>query len=172
MYSQGCLELIVTPGQNGCLGMTRPEISAELVAAYRATEYRVRPAAGFGTSPDCAFILRIDRYSAPLSQLFSASGHRCAAFITACNPFSLPRSSEANHAACARLRDALIRHIPHPEEIIEGEGGDPSGIWPGEESFLVLGLNLETSRALGRKFEQNAIVWAGPDAIPRLILLR
>lgn len=160
------------PGQNGGPCMTRPEISAELVAAYRSTEYHVRTAAGFGTSPVCPFILRIDRYSAPLSQLFSASGHRCAAFITACNPFSLRRSPEANHAACARLRDALIRHMPHPEEIIEGEGSDPSGVWPGEKSFLALGLDLETSRELGRKFEQNAIVWAGPDAIPGLILLR
>jgi hypothetical protein len=28
------------------------------------------------------------------------------------------------------------------------------------------------AQALGREFRQNAIVWAGPDAIPRLILLR
>jgi hypothetical protein len=172
MYSQGCLELIVTPGQNGGLGMTRPEISAELVAAYRSTEYCVRPVAGFGMGFVCPFILRVDRYSAPLSQLFSASGHRCAAFITACNPFSLPRSPEANHAACGRLRDALIGCVSHPGQIIEGEGSDPSRVWPGEESFLVLGLDIETSRALGNKFEQNAIVWTGPDAVPRLILLR
>ena len=158
--------------QHGYACMTRPEISAELVAAYRATEYRVRPAAGSGTGSVCPFVLRVDRYSAPLSQLFSASGHRCAAFITACNPFSLPRSLEANHAACGRLRDALIAYVPHPGQIIEGEGSGPSGGWPGEESFLALGLDLETSQALGRKFEQNAIVWAGPDAVPRLILLR
>lgn len=152
--------------------MTRPEISAELVAAYRSTEYRVRLAAGFSTNSGCPFILRVDQYSAPLSQLFSASGRRCAAFITACNPFSVSQSREANHAVCARLRDELIRHAAHPEQIIEGEGRDPSGAWPGGKSFLALGLDLETSQALGRKFGQNAIVWAGVDAVPLLILPR
>ncbi len=152
--------------------MMRPEISAELVAAYRSTEYRVRLAAGFSTNSDCSFILRVDQYSVPLSQLFSASGRRCAAFITACNPFSVPQSRKANHAVCAWLRDELIRHAAHPEQIIEGEGCDPSGAWPGEKSFLALGLDLETSQVLGRKFGQNAIVGAGVDAVPRLILLR
>ncbi len=109
--------------------MTRPEISAELVAAYRSTEYRVRLAAGFSTNSGCPFILRVDQYSAPLSQLFSASGRRCAAFITACNPFSVSQSREANHAVCARLRDELIRHAAHPEQIIEGEGRDPRPVW-------------------------------------------
>jgi hypothetical protein len=36
----------------------------------------------------------------------------------------------------------------------------------------VLGLDLDTSCALGREFHQNAIVWAGEDAVPSLILLR
>ncbi len=35
-----------------------------------------------------------------------------------------------------------------------------------------LGLPLEEARALGNEFEQNAIVWSGPDAVPKLILLR
>ena len=152
------------------------DISASLVAAYRATEYRVGPETGSdgesGTGSSRTFILRIDQYSESLSRLFAASGHQCAAFITACNPFSVPQSREANHAVCARLRDELIRHAAHTEQIVEGEGRDPSGAWPGEKSFLALGLDLETSQVLGRKFGQNAIVWAGADAIPRLILLR
>ena len=152
--------------------MAQPEISAGLVIAYRSTEYCVGPSAGLDTSPSRTFILRIDQYSEPLSRLFFASGHRCAAFITACNPFSLPQSPGLNQAACAHLRDALIRHTSRPEEIIEGEGRDPSGAWPGEKSFLVLGLDLGASKALGGKFEQNAIVWAGADAIPKLVFLR
>lgn len=84
----------------------------------------------------------------------------------------MPQSREANHAVCARLRDELIRLATHLEQIVEGEGRDPSEAWAGEKSFLALGLDLETSQVLGRKFGQNAIVWAGADAIPRLILLR
>ncbi len=152
--------------------MTQPEISAKLVIAYRSTEYCVGSPADSDTSSGRTFILRIDQHSQPLSRLFVALGHRCAAFITACNPFSLPQSPELNHAACARLRHALIHYTSRPEEIVEGEGRDPSGAWPGEKSFLVLGLDLETSKVLGGKFEQNAIVWAGADAIPRLVLLR
>jgi hypothetical protein len=114
----------------------------------------------------------VDQHSEPLSQLFTTSGHQCAAFITACNPFGVRQSSKANRAACARLRERLAQYAPQPKRIIEGVGLDSAGDWPGEESFLVLGLDLETSRALGREFHQNAIVWVGNDAIPRLILLR
>lgn len=84
----------------------------------------------------------------------------------------MSQSCEANDAVCAQLRDELISRAAHPEQIIKGESHDPSGAWPEEKSFLALGLDLETSQVLGREFGQNAIVWAGADAIPRLILLR
>lgn len=84
----------------------------------------------------------------------------------------MSQSCEANDAVCAQLRDELISRAAHPEQIIKGESRDPSGAWPEEKSFLALGLDLETSQVLGREFGQNAIVWAGADAIPRLILLR
>ena len=38
--------------------------------------------------------------------------------------------------------------------------------------MLALGLALEHAKAIARRFEQNAIVWAAADAIPRLVLLR
>lgn len=41
-----------------------------------------------------------------------------------------------------------------------------------EPSFLLFGLPLETARPLGKKLDQNAIVWFGGDAVPELILLR
>ena len=153
--------------------MPRSEVSDDLIAAYRSTAYRIES----GTEPGCGvIILRVDQRSEPLSRLFAASGHQCAAFITACNPFSTPQSHEENLAACARLRDKLDRQLhDHPGkagQIIEGTGCDSSGAWPAEKSFLALGLDLETSQALGREFGQNAIVWAGADAIPRLVLLR
>jgi hypothetical protein len=114
----------------------------------------------------------VDQYSEPLSQLFNASGHRCAAFLTACNPFGVRQDPESNRAACAALRNRLNEYISPSDRVIQGAGCDPSGGWPPEESFLVLGLDLEAARVLGREFRQNAILWASPDAIPRLILLR
>ena len=51
-------------------------------------------------------------------------------------------------------------------------GVDTAGEWPGEESVFVPGLDLERAKSLGVEFGQNAIVWAGPDAVPQLVLLR
>lgn len=92
--------------------------------------------------------------------------------MTACNPFGAQEDFETNTKACAYLRKRLDSHVAAPTQIIEGEGIDPSGAWGAEKSFLVLGLDLETAEALGREFGQNAVVWFGADAIPRLILLR
>lgn len=147
-----------------CVGssLSQSEVSPELIAAYRATEYRG------GCGPE-AIVLRIDERSASLMSLFDSSGYRSAAFITAYNPSSRLESEDANRAAHARLRAALMRRTPH---IIEGASANPAGAWPDEKSFLALGLELEEAKAVGREFGQNAIVFADADAIPRLILLR
>jgi hypothetical protein len=152
--------------------LPQSKIANNLIAAYRSACYRidaqVDPGKGVTSG---AIILRIDQYSEPLSQLFSTSGHRSATFITAFNPFGQIQNPEVNQEACASLFRRLCRLVG-PGRIIKGEGLDPSGKWPAEKSFLALGLDLETSSALGREFGQNAIVWAGVDAVPRLILLR
>lgn len=145
--------------------MPQSEISEDLIAAYRSTNYQ----AGTGEG---GITLRVDQYSKPLSRLFAQSGHRCAAFITACNPFGALENLETNIKACADLRGRLDSYVARPDQIVEGMGIDSSGTWPPEKSFLVLGLDLETSRTLGKEFGQNAVVWAGADAIPQLILLR
>ena len=137
-------------------------IPADLIASYRAADYR----AGSGSA---AITLRIDQHSESLSQLLAASGQQYAVFITACNPGSQPQSPATNRAAHALLREELSRHT---DQIIEGTGSDPSGAWPPEPSLLALGVKLDVAEALGRKFRQNAVVWAGADAISRLILLR
>ena len=138
------------------------EISTDLIASYRAADYR----AGAGSA---VVMLRIDQYSESLSQLLAASGQQCAVFITACNPHSQPQSLAVNRAAQTRLRDELNCLT---DQVIEGTSSDPAGTWPPEQSLLALGVDLDKSKALGRRFGQNAVVWAGADAIPRLILLR
>ncbi len=142
--------------------MAQSEISADLIAAYRATHYRV------GQGADALFTLRVDKYSEELSRLFTELNHQSAIFITACNPFSQKQSGEANLDAHERLRDILSGQA---SAVIESAGADPSEAWPEEKSFLALGVDLEASKVLGTQFGQNAIVWAGEDAVPRLILL-
>ena len=93
----------------------------------------------------------------------------CSAYITACNPFSQILDDAAN----AERHAALGREISQRSlASIEGIGQHPSNQWPGEASHLIFGLTLEAAKALGTRLEQNAIVWAGGDAVPQLILLR
>lgn len=145
--------------------MSYTEIPDDLIYVYRSAYYR----AGLGHE---AITLHVDQYSEPLARLLAASGHRCAAFITACNPFGAAESHEMNMKACLDLRKSLERYVAKQSQIIEGEGIDPAGAWAAEKSFLVLGLNLETTKALGKEFGQNAVVWIGTEAIPKLVLLR
>jgi hypothetical protein len=148
----------------GC-HVPQSDVSDQLIAAYQSANYRVERSCE-------TFILRIDRYSEPLARLFEASGHHCATFVTACNPWGILQTFEANRAATVRLASRLGQLAPHAGLVFEGAGYDVQGKWLEEKSFLVLGLDLDAACALGREFRQNAIVWAGPDAVPGLVLLR
>ena len=140
--------------------MTETAIAADKVAAYRATQYRIG-------GPE-AFTLSIGAKSDALLQLYRKTGQACGVFITAFNPFGQAQSAEANQAAQFLLGEhlrALSRHV------IEG-AGYPSGDWPPELSFFALGIDEGAARQLGRRFDQDAVVWAGADAVPKLLLLR
>jgi Protein of unknown function (DUF3293) len=136
-------------------------ISPQIIQAYRETEYRVLA--------DPAFVLRIAEASAELLELYRRFGVSCGAFVTACNPYSAALSDDDNRERQAKLerelRSRSLRFLP-------GIGQHPSNEWPGEPSFLILALSLASARALGERLEQNAIVWAGEDAVPQLVLLR
>lgn len=134
---------------------------ARYETAYRATLYRVR--AGSST-----FDLRVDVASAPLAALMRRHGVTTAAYMTACNPYSVRTADAVNRAASEELRTTLLRADAF---LFEGEAIDPSGTWPAEPSFLALGISLATARELGIRFKQNAILFADDDAVPRLVWL-
>ena len=142
--------------------LTHTEISAEKIAAYRATDYR------FGVGAD-AITLRIDEASSALQSLYVRLAHTRGVFITAFNPQGATQDAAENEAAHVRLGRELrgLYSI-----VIEGAGADPTGAWPPEKSYFALGVDLETARVLGRRYQQDAVVWTGKDAIPKLILLR
>ena len=66
------------------------------------------------------------------------------------------------------LRDDLIKLDC---TFYGGVGQDPSGNWPPENSFLILGISKTDAENLGRKYEQNAILWINHEALPELVLL-
>ena len=136
-------------------------IDHNTIQAFLETEYKV-----FG---DSSFTLRIGE---PNSALAAACKKNCAescSYITACNPNSKTLGDSENEERNNALRRELIeRNLA----FLEGLGKHPSNEWPGEASFLILGIDLETARNLSRRMEQDAFVWAGSDSVPRLILLK
>ncbi len=134
-------------------------IDAETVAAYRRTAYRMAP----------GWSIWIDRYSPELAEWHARQGVESSGFVSAVNPCSqvLPASeNERRHLnllGCIERRGLIF---------LTGAGVDPVGSWPAEPGCLIAGLGREDAAQLGRRFDQNAVVWSGTDAIPRLILLR
>jgi hypothetical protein len=140
------------------VGVPLPE---DLLRAYRETLYRV-----MGESP---FTLLLNQRSTELHDLYHTNRVDSSAFVTACNPRSVQRSAQDNRARMAlleqRSKAAGYRILPGVGQPAEGSD------WPAEASILVLGISLGAACALGHLFEQNALVWAGADAIPRLQVL-
>ncbi len=136
-------------------------ISPETIQAYLETEFRV-----FVSD---VVVLKIAEKNEELVGLFKDHRSEACAFITAYNPLGELLSAEQNSDLQKQLEEEInFRGLAY----IAGEGKHPVGDWPGEPSYLVFDLSLEAAKTLGRKFNQNAIVWCDLDAVPQLILLR
>ncbi len=138
------------------------ELKAALIAAYRATCFRV--------DHDPPFTLTVDVHSPALELLLRSGEPAGAAYVTAWNPMGKELSLQEND----RLQGLLVDELRATRlRWLSGAGTDPSGRWPHEEaSLLVLGIDRRAACALGRRHQQNAILWIGVDAVPRLVLLR
>lgn len=132
-----------------------------LIAAYKATNYKVH------AQPP--FVLKIGVASPPLAELYRLHGCNCAAFITACNPYGAKLDDAENSALQLGLAHHLSsRGLP----FLPGMGVGNEDEWAGEPSYLVLGLDQHAATAMGKRHQQNAIVWCDSDAAPQLVLLR
>ena len=142
--------------------MCESKIALEKIRAYRATDYRLG-------HTDKDIVLTIGQRSERVAALFAGNAVTCGAFITAYNPQGTIQSDAANDQGHAELADKL-RELGL--QAIEGSGSEEGTEWPAEKSYFALGLALEPAKAIGTHFDQDAIVWVGPDAVPQLILLR
>ena len=133
---------------------------SDIIVAYQATDFQV--------NAEQPFTLNIGISSHPLEVLYKSSRVNSAMFITASNPFSQLLSEDENSLRNVKLIDEIKQRSL---KYIGGIGQNPERKWPGEDSILVLGLGLEAAKALGKHYEQNAIVWCDADAVPQLILL-
>lgn len=136
-------------------------IDKSTLQAYLETDYRI--------DGQPTFSLRVGAISPELAAAHRAQQVTSSAFISACNPFS-QLLDEATNAA---------RHVALERQLCQsglcclpGVGQHPAKQWPGEASLLVFGITLKAAKTVGNQWEQNAIIWSGADAKPRLILLR
>jgi hypothetical protein len=132
-----------------------------LLAAYRATDYRVRLRHGGWTS------IRVDiALPEPLRALINA---RAWAFVTAWNPHSQLRSSGENRLAQRALLRRL-RALPGTVVIQPAIGVGADG-WR-EPSLFVIGLEPAWLDGILDGFGQNGYVHGRGDGPARLRLLR
>ncbi len=134
-------------------------IDPATLQAYRETDYRV-----FGSQP---LVLHVGMRCPELISLQGSYQTTSSAFVTAYNPRGAIVDAAANERRQAVLQQAIARC---GWTAIQGLGKHPTGDWPGEPSYLVLGLSRDEARELGRQFEQNAVLWIGANAVPELVL--
>jgi hypothetical protein len=141
--------------------LTISAIDPETLRAYRETNYRVLEG--------LPMTLHVDVACPELVLLHARYQATCSAFMTACNPLGRRAAAPLN----AQRQETLLAELSRRKLVaLRGIGRHPTNTWPGEPSFLVLGVTRPAARTLGRQFEQNAIVWSGRAAVPELILLR
>jgi hypothetical protein len=134
---------------------------SSLEAAYRSSLFEVT-----GTSPP--FTLHVEEHCAPLAALHRLHGVATSAYLTAVNPRSVVQPDAENSRREAEL-EQWLRAEGHV--WFAGHSVDPRGVWPNEPCVLILGIRHEDAWRIGKHFDQNAIVWCPPTAVPELVML-
>ena len=133
--------------------------TATLADAYRHTTYRVLAA-------DESIDIRIGAVNPALERLLQAGQVHTWAFVTASNPRSQELSREGN----AKRNDAMKRSLREAGwRYLEALGVPDRQGWPPEQSVLIPGIGRDEAIALGRRWEQNAIVFGKVGEPPELV---
>ena len=140
-------------------------VDPKVRAAYEAAHYCIEPADA------AAVVMRVAEKSAGLAALYVALNASSCGFLTACNPLGKVCSDDYNSSAMAALT-ADVEALGLVMLPGTGRDADPGSDWPGEHSLSVFGISREAACELGSKYGQNAILWAGADATPELVMLR
>ena len=132
---------------------------ARLGAAYTATCYRV-------TVGDGLLDIRIGEVNPELDCFLTGKGARSWVFVSAVNPRSrilLEAENAVLHAGlCAEVSKAGL-------QAYLGEALADAGDWPVEAGLLVLDVSKDLAKDMGRRYGQNAVVWAMRGEPPRLL---
>jgi hypothetical protein len=131
-----------------------------LLAAYRATDYRVRLARGGWVT------IHIDQ---PLpAELRDLARNLPWGFITAWHPFS-KRVPRPDNRIAQRALLFELRALPETVVIRAGTGASPDGRWK-EASLWVVGPDVPALDTLARRFGQMGYVHGGGATLAQLRL--
>lgn len=113
--------------------------------------------------------LSIAKNNPQIDLLLSQCDRSSWAFVTAHNPHSQCLSLAENQ----QRHQSLIRLLKtHDFILFDGAGKDKDGLWIPEISILILGIQLEYAIALGKQFQQNAIVYGELGKISQLLWMK
>lgn len=135
-----------------------------LRAAYERAVYVI-----YG-SPPVEF--RVGEPSDVLEAMLSMHRAASAAFVSSANTRGVATPENERRLADYLLRGQLDGLEASPKyRVFQGEGRDPDGKWTAEPSVLIMGIPRAEAEALGRRLEQNAIVWIEKGRAPELAVL-
>lgn len=123
-------------------------MDAALRRAYLNTDYEIEIG-------ERVLVIKIGNGHEELDAYLMAHEVDYWAFLTAANPASQLLSNAENQKRNEELEQQLKKIAA---ETLPGFGRDPKGKWPGEPSFLVLGMRVDLAVELGKRFGQLAIV--------------
>ncbi|NJL52730.1 MAG: DUF3293 domain-containing protein [Hydrococcus sp. SU_1_0] len=100
--------------------------------------------------------IKIGESCPALDSLITEDNRPSWALITASNPYSQLLSELENQQRHQRL----LQHLTELQlPLFPAVGKDQAGVWIPEPGFLISGIERVEAIAIGRKFEQNAIVF-------------
>ncbi|GAB4497192.1 MAG: hypothetical protein OHK0019_30340 [Saprospiraceae bacterium] len=131
-------------------------LDQRLVEAYLRTTYCT-------LSP--FFPIKIGHKNEALEKWLEKRRLKTYVFITAWNPRSKLASDKENSLKNRKLKIELEKVS---FGVLPGLGEAEDGDWPAEESFWALDISPNDAIYLGKKYEQNAIVWWEKGGLPEL----
>lgn len=141
----------------------KSSVPKDLIKTYLETDYLVYD------SPNPTLILKIGKINQALALVHDEHNVQTSVFISASNPFGKILEESEN---LERHRSLINYAQAESLMFVGGFGKNPQTDFSGEQSLLILGIDEERSRKIGKIFQQNAIVWIGKNLTPELIILR
>ncbi len=127
----------------------------DLIKSYVDAEYHV---------DDFEQPIMVGQKSEELNAIMEEHGVVTWSLITAFNPASERNLAEANETRNQKLKEDLRGYT-----VFEAEGRDKTGQWEPERSFLVLGIDRDTTILLAEKYGQLAILFGNVNSEAEMI---